>query len=266
MNRRTHRAGRPRLLYLGHNLPFPPVEGALIRSYHTVRLLSRTFDVSAIYFFRRGAHASEEARRVALRELKRFGPATVHPISQEFSRTRFAWDHVRSLLTRTPYTRWSYESEDVRTRLSEEFGGDGFDMIHVDSLDLMAYLPAFVSSRMPVVLAHHNVESSLLRRRAEPERRLKRAYIKHQANLVARAEREWAPRVALNVTVSEDDAALLNQIAPEAEVFVVPNGVDTTAFAPNEKEPQGGIVFVGGTLGFRTLMEWDFSVVRFCRS
>ena len=55
----------PRLLYLGHNLPYPPNEGALIRSYHTVRLLSRYFDVHALYFFRKSALATPEAQRAA---------------------------------------------------------------------------------------------------------------------------------------------------------------------------------------------------------
>lgn len=235
---------KPRLLYLGHNLPFPPHEGALIRSYHTVRLLSRAFDVTGVYFFRRGAHATDEARGAAVEEMGRFGSATAHPIPQEFSRWRTVWDHARSVMMGMPYTRWVHESRSVRERIEDELRGVGFDLVHVDSLDLLAYLPTFFGTA--TVLAHHNVESSLLRRRAEPEPALRKAYIRYQANLVESAEREWCRRVALNVAVSDQDAQALRRIAPESELFVMPNGVDTTEFTPTEEEPHGDIVFVGG--------------------
>ncbi len=235
---------RPRLLYLGHNLPYPPHEGALIRSYHTVRLLSEHFDVTGVYFYRRGAHPSGEDRQRASDELGRFGTVEIHPIPQEYSRLRLLTDHARSVLAQQPYTRWMHASSEARRTVADVVASGRVDLVHVDSLDLVHYLPLMDS--LPVVLAHHNVESALLRRRAEPENGLLRAYIRHQADLVERAERKWANVVSLNVAVSEGDAALLRRIAPEAEVLVVPNGVDTTEFVPGEADTQGGIVFVGG--------------------
>lgn len=247
---------RPRLLYLGHNLPFPPHEGALIRSYHTVRLLSGSFDITGIYFFRKGGHRTDDARKSAIREMGRFGEAAAFPIPQEFSRGRLVWDHARSVVTGTPYTRWVHDSGPVRERLEDVLSKNSYDLVHVDSLDLVAYLPQL--SEMPTVLAHHNVESSLLRRRAEPYRGLKKIYVRHQADLVERAEREWCPRVSLNVAVSDEDARALRYLAPQSEVFVLPNGVDTGQFTPARAEPQGGIVFVGGHSWFPNTDGMDF--------
>lgn len=63
-------------------------------------------------------------------------------------------------------------------------------------------------------------------------------------------ERAWCGRVALNVAVSEDDAAALRRLAPGARVVVVPNGVDVGSFQP-APDPEGeSLVFVGGANWF----------------
>jgi glycosyltransferase involved in cell wall biosynthesis len=117
--------------------------------------------------------------------------------------------------------------------------------VHVDSLDLMEYLPDLPSG-VPVVLAHHNVESRLLTRRADAYSGARRWYVRHQAKLVEEAERYWCGRVSLNILVSSIDRAQLLEIAPQAPTLVVPNGVDTKAFSPCSRSPDGGILFIGG--------------------
>ena len=112
--------------------------------------------------------------------------------------------------------------------------------------------------RLPVVLTHHNVESTLLKQRAERARNPATAYyLGFQASLLRRAEQEWLSLVAANVAVSDKDAAEFRQIAPGARVEVVPNGVDTDYFHP-KVGPTAGCVFVGGTSWYPNLdgLEW----------
>ncbi len=60
------RAGhRPKLLFLCQKLPYPPTGGARIRTYNVLRLLARTFDVTALCFYRAGI--SPTRRRCAQR-------------------------------------------------------------------------------------------------------------------------------------------------------------------------------------------------------
>ncbi|MEX2048890.1 MAG: glycosyltransferase [Gemmatimonadota bacterium] len=225
-------------------MPFPPDEGALIRSYHTVRLLSREYEVSGIYFWRRAARESAVGRARSLEELRRFGSADAFPIPQEHSRIRLVWDHARSAFTGTPYTRWMHESRAARRWLEEILSMGSFDVVHVDSIDLLAYLASLPS--IPLVLAHHNVESALLRRRAEHAKGPARAYLRFQAALVEAAEREWCSRAELNIAVSDQDAEQFLSLAPRAQMLVIPNGVDTQGFRPLDSTSDGGVVFVGG--------------------
>jgi len=239
---------RPELLFLCQNLPFPPDGGAAIRSFHTLRLLSREYEVTALCFVRSATRPDEDSVRRGVHGLSEYADVEAFPIPQEQSRGRLVFDHLRSLLGGRAYTRWAYESAPYRRRLQQLTDEKDFSVVHLDSLDLVGYLPELTGAR--VVVAHHNVESQLLARRAESESGLLRHYMRLQARRTIREEAVWCPRVDLNLVVSPEDQATLAQIAPGSDFLVVPNGVDTSHFVPAPERSTQGIVFVGGYTWF----------------
>ncbi|HEX7049747.1 MAG TPA: glycosyltransferase family 4 protein [Longimicrobiales bacterium] len=239
------RTNRPRLLFLSHTLPFPPDEGAYIRTFNLLRILAREFEVTGLFFHRAATRPTSEHVRRGLDGLREFGEVESFAIPQDRSRLRLLRDHLRSIALRRAYTVFSYDSTPFRRRLRELLATRAFDVVHVDSLDLSGYLPELRG--VPVACGHHNVESSLLRQRAQAERSfLRRRYMAHQADLIAKEEAAWGPRVGLNVMVSEDDRALFQRLVPDARTVVVTNGVDTDAFRPSDHEPGTDLVFAGG--------------------
>jgi polysaccharide biosynthesis protein PslH len=241
-------APRPRLLFLCQTLPFPPDGGVNIRTYHVLRLLSGAFDVTALCFYRAADRVSADDVRRGIEGLSGLASVEAFPIPQERSRLRFVADHLRSVAGRRAYTVHAYESRAFRRRLRELLRAGGFDLAHLDSMDLAGYLPALEG--IPVVCVHHNVESRLLRRRAAEESRgAAAAYLRHQAALVEREERRGCPRVALNVAVSDGDRDALARLAPGSRWAVVPNGVDAGSFDPDGAE-EGDVLFVGGMSWF----------------
>ena len=243
-------SSRPSLLFICQNLPFPPNGGADIRSYHTLRLLGSKYDVTALCFYRSGIETGFGVQE-RIERLKEFtSRVEAFPIPQTSSSARLLLDHARSILGGRAYTRWVYESSDFRTRLRQILEGETFDIVHFDSLDLVAYLPEV--SHIPRVCAYHNVESQLLARRGAAERGWRGAYMRLQARLTEREERRWAPRLELNTVTSPEDGRTLRSIAPAGRYLVVPNGVDTAAFRPpvGEDHQRRGIVFVGGHTWF----------------
>jgi glycosyltransferase involved in cell wall biosynthesis len=244
---------RPRLLFLCQTLPYPPDGGVWIRSYHVLRLLASSFDVTALCFERSGASGARGEYDVgrSAAALRRLGSVDVFPLPQNRSRVRFAWNHLRSVLRGCVYTRFMYQSTAFRSRLEEIVRPRKVDLVHIDSLDLSAYLP--LCADLPTVCVHHNVESELLRRRARFEGGTWTArYYELQAALMRREERRWAPRVTLNVMVSEEDRDVLTRLAPGARTMVVPNGVDVEEFQPGSGAERG-LVYVGGTSWFPNL-------------
>ena len=249
---------RPRLLFLCQTLPFPADGGVWIRTYHVLRLLAESFEITALCFERAAsAGASGEAARAAGREgLRGLAGVEVFQIPQRHSRLRFLYDHARSALMRRVYTTYVYDSIAFKRRLAELLESTDFDLVHIDSLDLARYLPA--CHGLPVVAVHHDVESALLRRRADVQTNAwRRAYFLYQSARMEEVERRWCPRLALNVTVSDHDRDRVEQLAPGSRTLVVPNGVDTSEFTPGGGGGSG-VAFVGGTNPFPNLDALQF--------
>ncbi|HXF94745.1 MAG TPA: glycosyltransferase family 4 protein [Gemmatimonadales bacterium] len=240
---------RPKLLFLSQALPYPPDGGVKIRTYHVLRLLAREFDVTALCFHRLRHGWSPDAVPTAVEALGAFARVEAFPIPQEHSRLRLLWDHFRSGVGGRVYTNYVYDSSRFRARLLRWLEAVRFDLVHADSLDLSGYFPLLEARGLPVVCVHHDAQSKLLGRRAGHERGWRRAYVRHQSRLMAREERFWCPRVALNVAVSDLDREVLASIAPGGRFTVIPNGVDVEAFRPEPGRDEG-LVFVGGTSWF----------------
>ncbi|MFL5613845.1 MAG: glycosyltransferase family 4 protein [Gemmatimonadaceae bacterium] len=253
---RTVVSQRPRLLFLAHRLPFPPHNGAAIRTYNVLRLLAREFDIVGLCFDRHDEATAYLGREARLAALSPFGTFETFAIPQQRSRRRFVWDHLRSIITRRAYTYFVHDESQFEQRLRDLLSSERFDLVHVDSLDLVRFLPNLLT--LPVICTHHNAESELLRRRADSESSvIRREYFCYQARLLATEERHWIPRVRLNVAVSEDDAHILAAIAPGGRFTAIPNGVDSEHFRP-QRGTQEGCVFVGGTTWYpnRDALTW----------
>jgi len=235
---------RPRLLFLGHSFPYPPDGGVFIRTYNVRRLLSRSFHVTTLCFDRKGASSPLAERRADLQAMERFGPIEVIELPESVSSHRRVTDHVRSLLGRRVFTYYKHDSREFESALRRLLRESAFDVVHVDSLDLSRFLPML--AHLPVVCTHHNVESELLSDRTKTESGVRKEYVRIQAQLQRNEEERWCPQVALNVTVSDRDRESLKEIAPEARIETIPNGVDTELLAPDWSAQTRGIVFVGG--------------------
>jgi glycosyltransferase involved in cell wall biosynthesis len=238
---------KAKLLFLSQTLPYPPDSGTAIRSYNVLRLLARDYDVTALCFYRRATTPDLAGSLGALRAMVPVVEA--FPIEQEHSRARLLWDHARSVLTGRAYTAFAYESAAFTHALLSHLERETFALAHLDSLDLGAYVPALVG--VPIIAVHQNVESALLRRRAANETSAaRRLYLRMQARLMEKEERRWSARVALNLAVSDADAAELRALVPNARFEMIPNGVDVDTFVPSRVAAEDGIVFVGGMSWF----------------
>jgi glycosyltransferase involved in cell wall biosynthesis len=238
---------RPRLLFLAQTLPFPTDTGVAVRTFNVLRLLARDFDVTALCFYRRAVRPTPAHVRESVAALQAYARTEAFAIPQEHHRARLLRDHLESVARGRVYTAFAYRSAEFRRRLRALLREDAFDVVHLDSLDLSAYLDDLPAG-VPVVCAHHNVESALLARRAAVEASPpRRAYLRHQARLMAAEERRCCTRVSLNTAVSVPDRAEFERLVPGPRFVVVPNGVDTGFFCPAPaRATPGTLVFVGG--------------------
>jgi len=125
---------------------------------------------------------------------------------------------------------------------------DRFDLIQVESIHLMNYLPRFraATKESIVVCDWHNVESDLMQQYADRKISVsRRTYAKRTARLLRAAEGRALKEFDAHIVVSDADAARLRAIEPSAQVFVIENGVDTAYYEKNQSATKDRVVFVG---------------------
>src|SRR6185295_9731744 len=216
-----------KVIWLGHNLAYPPKGGALQRNYNLLREISRKCEVHVMAFDQPVTRPANVTPQDCVQALSRFC-ASVDWVSLSSSimrRTRYGIA-LTGVMTREPYDLAWLRSAEMADKLREMVERVSPDVVHVDALGLAQYLPAIGLSGS--VLNHHDVESTKIELRAKQERNLfLRSYFGLEARKLAAAERKWCPQFNVNAVVSEEEGAVLSQAYPGLTVRVVPNGVDT---------------------------------------
>jgi glycosyltransferase involved in cell wall biosynthesis len=236
-----------KILWISHFLPYPPKGGALQRSHHLLRQAAGRHEVRLVALNQRKNLPSKQSLKEASRYLESVcSGVDVFPIPSDSAKWRWGAMTVASYLRSTPYdVNWLTNRDMGRflTRLSQT---EAYDLLHVDTIGLYPYAALFAGT--PVVLNHHNIESHMMNRRSDNERRpLSRLYFLRESAKLRSYERTACRTCAVNLVVSELDGRRLKQTAGEVRVSVIPNGVDVDYFQP---DPSGsghrdGLIFAG---------------------
>ena len=238
----------PRLLWLSHFVPYPATgHGALQRSHHLLRQAARRYETHLVALAPVGAFLSSDTLREAETALGSMtASARVFALSEDPTRLRMAARLARAAMRGLTYWESLFAHPGAAARVRALIEQDAIDLVHLDIVYLCGYVPLL--GDVPFVLNHHNIESHLLDRRAARMRGPARAFFGQQARATATLEREFAGRAASNLVVSDLDGDRLRDLAPEARIASVPNGVDVEFFAPDAAEPvqPHSLVWAGG--------------------
>jgi polysaccharide biosynthesis protein PslH len=222
-----------RVLIVAPELPVPPLNGLRVQLSHLSRQLATRHEVCAVGFRLPEQHGE--------------GPPGVRLIDIDLPPGRLG-GRLRTWLgaaTRGLPFSVAAVSEPLARAVAALEAERRFDVAHVASSVLADIRPALGGT--PSILAaldawHLNAAAS--RRLAPLVRRPVYAY---EEWLVRRFESRALRPYHCVVVVSEEDAAALRTLDPALDVEVIPNGVDTVAFAPCDDlaSEAGHIVFTG---------------------
>jgi glycosyltransferase involved in cell wall biosynthesis len=239
------------VLWLTHAIPYPPKAGFLSRTYHLLRELARHQTVDLISFvqepwvrtlFPNLEQGLDESRQ-ALASICR--KVTFLPIDSVAHHGGKHLTALRALLTGSAYTTTWLVSTPARRAIAAEIASNSYDLVHFDTIGLAPYRP--LVAHVPAILTHHNIESHMMKRRAENATNLfARRYFLHEAQKLQQIEQHVASRFVAHITCSELDSVRLSQIVPSAKVIEIPNGVDCEFFSSTAPATRPkSIVFVG---------------------
>lgn len=238
------------LLWISHNVPYPPKTGVLQRNNNLLREASRRADIYLLAVFRSDILPGEYDLEAATRELgKLCRRVEIVYLPTETSRAVLYWTAFASLFTADPFSvNWA-KSRAMRSQLRHLLESVKFDIVHFDTIGLAAYRDDV--GAVPKILNHHNMESHLLRRRVEFETHpLKRFYYAREAEKLERYQQRVCPEFDVHLTVSEVDRERLLEFVPGIRAEVIANGVDVDYFRA------GGLQQTPGNLVMASGMNW----------
>ena len=239
-----------RVLQFAPRVCWPLDTGAKLRNYHLARVLSEQADITLLAF------TDIEAQSIA--DLERFYEQVIS-VRRDAGYTLSKI--LRGALGRTPLPVLNYTTDSMKQALERILSEKEFDVVQVESIHLMAYLPIIRAARhRPLVVCDwHNIESELMQRYSEREPSLlRRAYARKTARLMSEFERRAMNEFDAHLAVSQRDAERLRKLNSDARIFVIENGVDTAYYSDEQIEQahaqshvsdaageQNRIVFVG---------------------
>jgi polysaccharide biosynthesis protein PslH len=245
-----------RLLHFVPRVPWPLNTGAKLRNYHLAREIARRARVTLLAFAENGAPADDKdavqpppVGDQSDKELR----ASQTPQDNSSSQTLLAspesfYDRVvtinrdqgytlskiiRGAIGRTPLPVLNYTTPAMKRELARLLSAEDFDIVQIESIHLAEYLPIIrAASRPPLIICDwHNIESELMSRYSERQASLlRRTYARRASRQMNDLERRSVRDFDAHVVVSGRDGARLLEIEPEARVFVIENGVDTSYY------------------------------------
>lgn len=208
---------KKRLLFLTNLLPYPLDDGASFKTYHTLRFLSRNWDVTLISFIR---SPGEHGYRGELEKICR----KVEMVVIKRSRIRDAGHFVRSLFSRKPFLIQRDHSKKMQAAVDRALMSGTFDTFYADHLHMAQYLRPWTRQK---ILDEHNLESELALKYA---RIVKNPLKKLIALLDSKKMRGYEVRTCgsfdLVLTVTEKEREMLSELGVQ-RVRCLPIGVDT---------------------------------------
>lgn len=225
-----------RILQFAPRVCWPLDTGAKLRNYHLARVLSRHAQITLLAF---------GDNRNGLSELEQIYEHIITvPRQGGYSFEKI----VLGAIGNTPLPLLNYTTEPMKQALAKLLRESDFDIVQVESIHLMNYLPVIRSTPQPplVICDWHNIESELMQQYSDRAPSFaRRAYARKTARLMKKSEARALDEFDSHVAVSHRDAERLRAINSAAEIFVIENGVDAAHFGCEHSPSKQRLVFVG---------------------
>lgn len=244
------------LLHFVPRESWPLNTGARLRNYHLARELSRRARVTFLGFADDGEQAANKAAHPtpdnqhsqtadASGRQSRAAASTQPDLERPLEKPADFYERVitvsrdkgytpakiiRGALGRTPLPVLNYTTDAMKRELAQALDAHQFEIVQVESVHLANYLPIIRAARSrPLVICDwHNIESELMRRYSEHAPTiLHRAYSRKTSGQLAALELHVLREFDAHLVVSDRERDKLLNLAPEARVFLIENGVDT---------------------------------------
>jgi len=239
------------ILFLTPQLPYPTRQGTTLRNFYFIEGLAERHTVSLLSFLELGQPDTPAG----------WGPLTTlcRRIATVPTPARSMKQRLLDLLRhRRPDMALRLWSQPFAGRLAGWLQEETFDIVHIEGIEMAPYLPFLeeASPRPLIVFDDHNAEYVLQQRAFQTDLRIPRrwhaaAYSFLQWRRLRRFEADVCRRAGRVIAVSETDSAALEKLAPGLRVGVIPNCINTAAYAPAPSDLSPFTLLFTGKMDYR---------------
>ncbi|MFI5200837.1 MAG: glycosyltransferase family 4 protein [Candidatus Kapaibacterium sp.] len=241
------------ILQLTPRMPYPLTDGGAIGIYNITKSLAELGHKITLVTF---PLEDEVETREAVEAISKY--AKVEMVSKPLPAR---W----KVLLRTTF-RGAYPIErrmmpEMFALLKQLMAREKFDIVHVDHAHMGKYgLWLKQEYSLPIVLREHNFEALIYERFSKTEPNPIKAFIARiHGKRLKRQEVEFLKHFDAIAAITQDDAKIMRNYAPDANIHIIPAGVDTEYFRPTtQPEDPDKLLWVGS-------LEWDpnYDAVRY---
>lgn len=237
---------RLRVLVLDEEAPYPPDSGKRIRTWNLLKELAPRHQITYLCYAEQNSAAQRALREAGIQVV------SVAPRRLETG----LWLYLRLLIncfSSRPFSVGKHTRRRFRRRLAHLLQTNEYDLIHCEWTPYAQFaIGAGATANpesLPVLIATHNIESEILRRRAEQQTSAPaRKYFQLQAARMERFEKSVFALAQSIVVVSENDRKVA-QAWGARNTWLVANGVSADfcldSAVPDRRDGSKELLFLG---------------------
>jgi glycosyltransferase involved in cell wall biosynthesis len=201
-----------KVLFLTAHLPYPPISGGRRREFELISRLSTSFEIHVCAITK-----SLAADRMYVDDFRRFCKC-VNLFSTDASINN------QHQYARYPQQMKKHISEEASAHISNLLETQSFDIVHIEGYYLLQHIPE--ECGIPILLVEHNVEHLLALQRFKVAAEEEKAYLWSEYIKTRRFEQFMWKRATMCVALTNEDKISMEQLEPNIDVRMVPNGSD----------------------------------------
>lgn len=212
------------LLFLAHRIPYPPNKGDKIRSYHFLKHLTNHFNVHLGTFIDDPNDWQYTDKLDAICASTRY--LGLKPLLCKIK-------SLQGLVTGQPLSLPYYQSQAMQDWVDETIKKHNIKKVLIFSSVMASFIND--SHNVDSIVDFVDVDSDKWRQYAESKRGLAAWIYRRESSYLLNYEKAVAARSLVSFFVSEQEAQLFKQLAPEVsdKVTHINNGVDIDYFSPD---------------------------------